>query len=165
MKSGNEDKKRGYEGLSPFNKGLIRYHAGNYIEALECFDQAAKEKPNDNHAWSYKGICLYYLGKIDEAIGSLNRARDLDPMDTKTLYHLALAFFKADRCEEGMSSLTKLLELDEYFVDGWNAKGDALFRSGNYIGAEECYLRVLKINPDDQDVKSKLEALFRLKKF
>lgn len=57
---------------------------GDYAIAIECFDKAIENKPDDFAYPQYnKGHALEKLGKHDEAIKSFDRAISMNPVDCR----------------------------------------------------------------------------------
>ena len=61
-----------------FDKGLILYQQGKYVEAISAFDQAIEIDPQYAAAWCYKSFALDELGKHDEATKAYDKAIEID---------------------------------------------------------------------------------------
>jgi tetratricopeptide (TPR) repeat protein len=73
-------------------KGNECYEKGNFITAIEYYNQAIQRDPNSADAWANKGRALGTLGKYNEAIQFVDRALQIDPSQAYT-WHL-----KMDSC-------------------------------------------------------------------
>ena len=62
-------------------KGKELLENGEYLEALEYFEQALKLSPNDPDLWNSKGLSLKGMGRYDEANQSFNKSLEIDPRD------------------------------------------------------------------------------------
>ena len=58
--------------------GLLQ--TGQYQRALECFEQAVLQHPNDADAWLYKATALIRLQRYAESRVSYHRALALNPL-------------------------------------------------------------------------------------
>jgi tetratricopeptide (TPR) repeat protein len=58
--------------------GTQRYQAGDFAGALEQFDAAAVERPQDARVQYDRGVSLHKLGRNEEAKEALRRAQELD---------------------------------------------------------------------------------------
>jgi len=59
--------------------------AGQYDQAINCFNEALAKCPNDATTWAKKGAALLLLGKSDEALGCLQRSQALGDAGAATL--------------------------------------------------------------------------------
>lgn len=73
------------EAAGPFEKnhpqveaGTEAYDAQKFDQALEHYDEAAKEKPSDPRVQYDRGLALHKLGRHDEARQAFQRALELD---------------------------------------------------------------------------------------
>lgn len=66
-----------------FNWGILKYQIGDYIKAIQYFNEALKLKPNtqDFMLFSYLGNAQSKLHRYEDAIGSYDRALQLRPTD------------------------------------------------------------------------------------
>ncbi|MEW5743736.1 MAG: tetratricopeptide repeat protein, partial [Myxococcota bacterium] len=71
--------------MGPFEKnhplvdeGTSAYERQEFDKALEKFDAAQKERPQDPRVQYNRGLALHKLGRNDEARAALNRALELD---------------------------------------------------------------------------------------
>ena len=56
--------------------------AGEYEEALKCYDKALKLDPGQGAmAWNDKAYALCALNRYDEAVRSMGKATKLDPQN------------------------------------------------------------------------------------
>ena len=58
-------------------EGVQNLKARNYAKALECFDSALKEQPNNWQLWQNIGSCQMQLGRNDAAINSLQKSIEI----------------------------------------------------------------------------------------
>jgi len=59
------------------NKGIAFGKQGKYDDAIECFNEAIRLKPDFAYAWYNKGLALEELGRRSEAEAAYQRAREL----------------------------------------------------------------------------------------
>lgn len=81
-----------------YEQGNEYYYAGDYEQAIECYDKALEELDPDHEyawysafAWHNKGGALYKLERYDEAIVCYNKALELDPNDVDAAQMIAKA--------------------------------------------------------------------------
>lgn len=57
------------------------FEKGEYLEAMECYEQAILINPKDPDLWNSKGLVLRTMGRYDEAIECFNQSLQIDPRD------------------------------------------------------------------------------------
>jgi tetratricopeptide (TPR) repeat protein len=62
-------------------KGKLFFENGEFLEAIECYEQALLLNPNDPDLWNSKGMILRTMGRYQEAIECFNRSLEIDPRD------------------------------------------------------------------------------------
>ena len=62
-------------------KGKKFFENGEYLEAMQCYEQAILLNPNDPDLWNSKGLVLRTLGRYNEAIECFNKSLQIDPRD------------------------------------------------------------------------------------
>ncbi|ABK78424.1 TPR repeat protein [Cenarchaeum symbiosum A] len=65
----------------PHAEGMKLLEEGRFDEALELFEGALRESPDDPDLLNGKGVSLRSLGRYDEANECLARSLELDPRD------------------------------------------------------------------------------------
>ncbi len=72
--------------LQPFDDGLAKFKAGDYAGALQKFDQALGQFPNDPVIHEVRALALFTLGRFQEAGAALNALLATSPgMDWTTM--------------------------------------------------------------------------------
>jgi len=62
-------------------KGELFFEKGEFLKAMECYEQAILLDPNDPDLWNSKGTVLRTMGRYEEAIDCFNRSLEIDPRD------------------------------------------------------------------------------------
>ena len=86
-----------------FSKGAVAYSKGNFEEALEYFEKAAKLDPKHAGTRHYLGVTQTKLGKYKPAIENLKKALRLDPKIKELRYDLGVAYYKAEKYAEALN--------------------------------------------------------------
>jgi tetratricopeptide (TPR) repeat protein len=90
----------------PYWRGHLLLKNGRYGEAIEKFELALRETPDDVRAQCELGIANYKEGKYGEAISALSKAKAIDPGYGKVYLYLGLTYEKMN---------DPIKALDEYF--------------------------------------------------
>ncbi|RMD53326.1 MAG: tetratricopeptide repeat protein, partial [Nitrospirae bacterium] len=69
-------------------RGLSLARFGRHKEAIEKFEKALKQNPQDHNALFNISVSLEKLGRLDEAIEYLYKAIEIAPDDFLSHYHL-----------------------------------------------------------------------------
>lgn len=83
-------------------KGLILDELGRYEEAINCFNIALDNDPNNAYAWANMGITHYHLGNYNKSIECYDYAIDIDPscIYAYTQKNLALSAIQSSSTSE-----------------------------------------------------------------
>ena len=112
-----------------------------------------------------RGHLFESKGEFEEAEDHFLSAHKLDPDDaTYLIYAACVAFKKGDlhRAEEHARLATKCSDgcLDEAYFN----LGSILMAQKKYVESQQCYLKALKIAPDYEEARLRLEDLNLLTK-
>jgi tetratricopeptide (TPR) repeat protein len=77
-----------------FQKGNQNYDQGDYVNALECYDEAVQQNPLLSEAWYNKGNALYRLGRYKDALNAYQRAAGINPNLEEALRNEAIVLKK-----------------------------------------------------------------------
>jgi Flp pilus assembly protein TadD len=61
------------------NMGIRLYNEGNMAEAIDFFERAVAEHPEEPEAYYYRGLTYLSQGRNDDAMSDLNKVLELDP--------------------------------------------------------------------------------------
>ncbi len=109
--------------MGPFEKnhplvddGEAAFERGDYESALEKFDAADKELPNNAQVAFDRGTALHKLGRHDEARAAFLKAAELNqgkqPLDSKIHYNLGNSWAATSNKKEAVAEYRKALRRD-----------------------------------------------------
>ena len=75
-------------------KGTLALDQKNYIQAIDDFNAALKDKPDDPSATLYIGIALRKIGNQQEAEKLLKKTVKLDPQSPRANLELGILYFE-----------------------------------------------------------------------
>lgn len=96
-------------------EGTRLYGEGAFEPALEKYDAAARERPQDPRIQYDRGLALYKLGRHDDARAALERAAELDrdgSLAGRLHYTLGNVAYAAGKKQEAISEYKKALVKD-----------------------------------------------------
>lgn len=115
--------------------------------------------PDYHEALNYLGYFYIEQGKnLDEAKGLIDRALKFQPDNGAYVDSLGWFYFKKGDINLAIKTLTRAIELlkDPVIYDHL---GDACFKSGKNDNALENWKKSLELNPDNKEIKKKIEKL------
>jgi len=98
-----------------FYRGKNLYDQGQVSEALEHFDRALAQDPNDEdlpYLYSYKGCCLRDLARFEDAIEALETGRKHDDERPDIHNMLGVCHFKGQRFDVAAEHFKRAVELN-----------------------------------------------------
>ncbi len=134
-------------------------------EATLSSDMTILISPANVNFWKTRTRVFYTLSQIDEkyfvnAKEALEMASELSPSDPKIYYNLAIIDDRLGKTQEAFSLLEKGAKLKPDFRDVFFALGVMYEKSNQKVKARENYNYILtKINPNDEEVKKKMEEM------
>jgi Flp pilus assembly protein TadD len=105
---------------SNVDKGIANCEAGHFDQAMNDFNAALKQKPNDASLLDYRGMVYRCKGKNDLALQDFNRAIQLDPKFSRAYRNRAMLYYDLTDYNKSLADLNKAKSLgykiDEDFV-------------------------------------------------
>lgn len=132
-----------------FNRGVALEKIGQSEQAVECFDKALEQNPNDSWAWFNKGVSLHRLGLLGEALYCYDKALEFNPDDPDLLSNKGIALRTLGKADEALECYKKALNIDPGDSGIWSNMGVTYRVMGMNDAALEAYDKALKIDPYD----------------
>lgn len=120
---------------------------GQYEQAIQCFQKAARLNPDDANIYFFIGATQQRLSSFDQALETYQKVLALDSRHVEALYNTAVAFHSLGRLKQAISRYQKVIELKPEFVDPHFNLGSAFHDLKKYPEAIACYRNALKLNP------------------
>jgi tetratricopeptide (TPR) repeat protein len=148
--------------LAWHEKGRILYNFYDMMDdAMKCYQKALSIEPNDSEVLTSMAEVIKAKGDPKASIDYFNRAIEADPSNMNAHLHLAETQISLKDMAAGQSALTSALQIDPKNERIWMMKAEIFRSQGELVKAIECYKRVLRFNPDNQDAlnrKTSVEA-------
>jgi tetratricopeptide (TPR) repeat protein len=107
--------------------GEMRYHAannffedGNYARALEEYDVALREDPQNIYALRGRGRSLMQLGRDEEALAAFDEAIAREPGFAATYANRGILYDRMGKYPQAIADYEKALQLDRELAGGPN---------------------------------------------
>ncbi len=144
-----------------FNRGVAFEKMGRSEEAVECFDKAILDRPDDSWAWFNKGVSLHRMGMMGEAMKCYDRALAIEPNDPDVLSNKGIALRSLGKTEEAIECYLTALKYAPKDAGIWSNLGVTYRVLGRTKDALDCYSKALAINPNDVSVLLNKAAAFQ----
>ncbi|MEM6362345.1 MAG: tetratricopeptide repeat protein [Bacteroidota bacterium] len=116
--------------------GYKNYELGDYKEAIEYFDEAAKLDSKNPEIFYLMGVCKSQSGRNTEAIIDYNIALKLDPDYAEVHYEKGYALFLLDQLDASIKSFDMAIALKENYSEAWFNRGSIKCIKGDVRGAK-----------------------------
>ena len=129
-------------------------------ESLDIMERIITADPEHVDALNYVGYVLADEGRdLDRASVLISKALELEPDSGYIIDSMAWLLFRRGELDKAWSEIKRAVEhlADDPTV--WEHYGDVAKARGDAAKAREGYSNSLELNPDNETVRSKLEAL------
>lgn len=99
-----------------YEKGEQLANAGEYVEALICFNQAVAIQPQDHASWVFRGVVLIHLLRYEEALASCEKALEIQPTDKQAWLFRGAALNHLGRYKQSYISYDKALGIERQSI-------------------------------------------------
>lgn len=119
-----------------------------------------EDEEEQTHEVLEKAVEYFRNNDVENGISQLQEAVDVHTDDTSLRYYLAYAMARyAGNYKGAQTELNTLLEQDHTHPDGWFLLGEITEREGDFSKAEDCFEKVLAINPTFPEADYRLGLL------
>ncbi len=132
-----------------FNRGVALEKMSRSEQAVECFDKALEENPNDSWAWFNKGVSLHRIGSLGEALFCYDQALEMSPNDPDLLSNKGIALRTLGRADEAIECYKRALEINPLDSGIWSNLGVTYRVLGMTDEALKAYDKALEIDEFD----------------
>ncbi|KAF2458221.1 heat shock protein-like protein STI1 [Lineolata rhizophorae] len=112
-------------------------------------------------ALKVEGNKLFAEKKFPEAIEKFSKAIELDPSNHVLYSNRSGAYASMKDFQHALDDATKTTEIKPHWAKGWGRKGAALHGQGDLIASMNAYEQALKLDPNNAQAKSGLDAVKR----
>lgn len=125
-------------------KGIDFQTAGEYDDAIRCYDEAIKLDPKYGAPWNNKGVVYIYKNwgpvltrsKYAMALDCFNTSIALNPYLATAWYNKGLVLYLQDKYYNSMECFEKAIDLRPSYPQAWNNKGLTLFRGALRVSVD-----------------------------
>jgi stress-induced-phosphoprotein 1 len=108
-----------------------------------------------------EGNKLFAEKKFDEAIDKFTQAIEIEPTNHVLYSNRSGAYASKKDWEHAFEDAKKVTEIKPDWSKGWGRKGTALHGQGDLLGAHDAFEEAVKLDPNNAQAKSGLDAVKR----
>ena len=132
--------------------------SGRFSQSALVFSDLLRREPDNAQALNYLGYMYADSGvHLQESLAMIERALALEPDNGAYLDSYGWALYRLGRLEEAEVQIRKALSVIESDATIHEHLGDILRAMGRLDEAREHWQRAIEINPDNPDLKAKLD--------
>ncbi len=123
--------------LSLLDSGYAYYEVAEYKKAIEVFEQAVIETPENPELYYLMGVCRSLSGDNYHAIRDYEKAIELSPDYAEAYYEKGYASYLMGELKKAMSAFDKAIELRPNYAEAYVNRGSLKCMDGDSEGAEK----------------------------
>ena len=147
-----------------YDRGLAKYHLGNYEAAIKDFDKAIALNPQFAPYYYNRGLAKGDLGYYEEAIKDFDKAIELNPQYAEAYFKRGNAKIALGNYAEAIKDYNKAIALNTQDAIAYNNRGFANARLGKYEDAITDYKKAIEMDPTLKDKDFERDLLEDLNK-
>jgi len=128
------------------NKGISLFNLGYKKEAINCYNEVIKIKPDYAQVYHDRGIALKSLNNIDEAIKDYDKAIQLKPDFGNAYYNRGIALHSIGKIKDAIKDFDAALNYKPYYIKAYYNRAIACRADGQYERAIKDFTQVLAVN-------------------
>jgi tetratricopeptide (TPR) repeat protein len=142
--------------------GKLELARANPAAGIELLRQAAASSPDNVEVHQSLGVAYKSLGQWGDAAQSFERAISVDPNYAPSYFELAELSQSFGRPDAAVSFYLRAINLDPSQTEAFRRLGELLYARENWVGAENCFQRVLDVGLLENDRDAHLNLLNKL---
>ncbi len=127
-------------------KALLALVNGNYENAVEFYEKAITQSPDNAEYYSKKSLALYRLNRYEESLKDDTQAIKLDSSNPRYYNSRGVTLHEMGRYEEALEDQTEAIKLDSSNPRYYNSRGVTLHEMGRYEEALEDQTEAIKLD-------------------
>jgi tetratricopeptide (TPR) repeat protein len=147
-----------------FYRGQAHRRLKQYVEALADFEAAAELKADLAPAYFESGMAYHAQEKYKQAISAYDKAIKISPDNAEYIYSRCVSKSWAGDNAGARDDCRKAVKIKDDYVDAWATLGRAHEDLGQLDKAEECYKKVLALEPGNKSAKEGLDYIAEKRK-
>src|SRR2546425_764281 len=146
--------------------GQLLEELNKFDEAVDAYNAATSQNPEDGDAWTGLGDALYALERYEEAVEAYDRAIAADPNNEEAWNNKGFTFFMLGIHEEALACYEKALAINPRYKQAWYNKGYTFHGINRLEEAVTAYEKAIEMDRGDEVLWNNLgNALYNLGRY
>jgi tetratricopeptide (TPR) repeat protein len=137
-------------------RGFVFYEANNRAEAIRCYSEAIRIKPDYATAYFSRGFSRQAINDFDSAIADFSEAIRLVPNFSDFYLIRGLARNADNDVKGAIADFDKVIGLEPHYAPSYLERGNAFQAIGDLENAYMDYKEMIRLSPDDVQARSSL---------
>ncbi len=135
----------------------LYYNNERYEEALNSAQEIMRHDPNNEEAIKVAAFCCNALGQTEKALEYYENILKDQPDNPDLIFNLGLLYESMERYDDAIAQFERAHELNPEDLEAILHHAQlCLEKTGDYLGAIECYKAALKISQDNPSILNNL---------
>lgn len=147
--------------LAFLEQGIKCYQQGQYVQAVNYFQEALRLQDTHSEAWYLFGAASVQLGEYTKGINALKQAIALNPQEGSYYCHLGNAFQGQGDYEKAIECFIKAQQLKPNYLDAKFNLGNVFLLQSQYEKAIPLYQEASQLEPQNIAVLNNLGHAFQ----
>ncbi|KAJ6251759.1 cellulose synthase operon protein c [Anaeramoeba flamelloides] len=144
-----------------FQQGMLHVDKQKFEEAIELFEKAIEESPENEVFHFVLGEVLAKCGKYELSLSSYSKAIELNPQKPVFFYSRALIYSITGKAAQSVNDLTRVIELKPKSVESLSLRGNIyLSQLQDLEMAKKDLLATIEIDPKHSEAWSDLGVVY-----
>ncbi|WP_066375855.1 MULTISPECIES: tetratricopeptide repeat protein [unclassified Anabaena] len=124
---------------------------GEYVAAINHYNQAVKLNQSDTELYYKRGLAYYQIGNYEAAINDYSQVIKTNIYDAKAYHKRGLALAQLGAYAAAIDDYSQAIRLNPHAAIVYKHRAEARYYLGDHQGAIEDYTQASKINPQYLD--------------
>ncbi len=127
--------------------GSAFHEKGEYLNAIQAFETALKDTPDDKELFNNLGYTYFCSGQLARALECFDKSIEIDPAYKPAWYNKGYSLHGADRLSQAVECYTRAIEIDADDRVLWNNLGNALYNLGRFSESIPKFVEAIRVDP------------------
>jgi len=129
------------------------YEAGDWDLALELFDRAVENHPDEAGVVYRRGVLFYEMDRFEEALNDFRRALELNPNSEQAYYGVGISLYQLGQYAEAREAFREATHINPDYDMAWYGRALAEEDLGLADSALDSYITFLELHTENDELR------------